>query len=130
VVGENVALVSRLLSAWNSDEEIDLADFYDPEVEFIPLRAATEGEYRGLAGIEAFIRDTEEVFEDFKFDSHYEDLGERVLAWGTIHVRARESGLETDIPMGGLFEFSNGKIVRWEDFGSREKALEAARRAD
>jgi hypothetical protein len=25
-----------------------------------------------------------------------------------------------------LFEFRDGKIVRWEDFGSREKALEAA----
>jgi hypothetical protein len=34
--------------------------------------------------------------------------------------------LETDIETGGLFDFRDGKIVRWEDFGSKEKALEAA----
>jgi hypothetical protein len=43
-----------------------------------------------------------------------------------IHVRARGSGIETDIPTGGIFDFRDGKIVRWEDFGSKEKALRAA----
>lgn len=27
--------------------------------------------------------------------------------------------------MGGGIEFREGKIVRWEDFGSKEKALDA-----
>jgi limonene-1,2-epoxide hydrolase len=53
------------------------------------------------------------------------DLGERVLAWGTIHVRARGSGIETNIETGGVFEFRDGKIMRWEDFGSKDAALEA-----
>jgi limonene-1,2-epoxide hydrolase len=71
------------------------------------------------------VADTLEVFE--KFESHYEyvDLGERVLAWGHIHVRARGSGIETDIEVGGVYEFRDGKVVRWEDFGSKDKALEA-----
>jgi ketosteroid isomerase-like protein len=99
--------------------------YYHPDVEYVPLRSATEGEYRGIAGIERFIADTEEVFE--KFEPHFEflDLGERVLAWGVIRVRARGSGIETDIATGGVFEFRDGKIVRWEDFGSKEKALKA-----
>jgi len=41
-------------------------------------------------------------------------------------LRAKGSGIETDIPVGGVFEFRDGKIVRWEDFGSKEKALDAA----
>lgn len=49
-----------------------------------------------------------------------------MLAFGTIHVRAKGSGVETDIQTGGLFEFRDGRIVRWEDFGSKSKALEAA----
>jgi hypothetical protein len=61
-----------------------------------------------------------------QFRTEFEDLGDQVLVWGTIHVRAKGSGLETDIPMGGLYEFREGKIVRCEDFGSKEKALEAA----
>ena len=47
------------------------------------------------------------------------------MAWGVIHVRARGSGIETDIATGGIFEFRDGKIVRWEDFGSKDKAIEA-----
>jgi len=49
---------------------------------------------------------------------------------GTIHVRARGSGIETDIETGGLFEFRDGKVIRWEDFGSKDKALEAVRLRD
>ena len=48
-----------------------------------------------------------------------------MLAWGSIHVRARGSGIETSIETGGLYEFRDGKIVRWEDFGSKDEALEA-----
>jgi limonene-1,2-epoxide hydrolase len=84
-----------------------------------------EGGYRGLAGFESFIADTLEVFEKFEMRCEFADLGERVLAWGHIHVRARGSGIETDIESGGIFEFRDGKIVRWEDFGSKDKALEA-----
>ena len=94
--------------------------------EFVPLRAATEGGYHGLSGIDRFIEDTREVFDKFEMHYQYEDLGNQVLAWGTIHVRATGSGVETDIATGGLCEFKEGKIIRWEDFGSRERALEAA----
>ena len=62
----------------------------------------------------------------FEPSFEYADLDDRVLAWGSIHVRARGSGIETDVETGGLFEFRDGKIVRWEDFGSKQKALEAA----
>jgi limonene-1,2-epoxide hydrolase len=124
---ENVELVRRLNDGVNRGEmsEIEPHSFFHPDVEFLPLRAATEGAYRGIAGIERFVADTEEIFENF--EPHYEflDLGERVLAWGTIHVRARQSGIDTDIPVGGVFEFREGKIVRWQDFGSKEKALKA-----
>jgi len=40
-------------------------------------------------------------------------------------MRAKGSGIETDIPFGGVFEFRDGKIVRWEDFGSKDRALDA-----
>jgi hypothetical protein len=105
VASANVELVSSFQAAWNRGEAIRLEDFCHPDVEFLPLRAATEGAFRGLAGLERFIADT--------------------LAWGVLHVRARASGIETDIESGGLFEFRDGKVVRWEDFGSKEEALAA-----
>ena len=123
---ENAALVREAQDAWNRRETDVRADVWHSDVEFLPLRSATEGGYHGLSGIEAFVTDTLAVFEKFEMNYEYIDLGDRVLAWGSIHLRARGSGLETDIETGGLFDFRDGKIVRWEDFGSKEKALEAA----
>jgi limonene-1,2-epoxide hydrolase len=31
-----------------------------------------------------------------------------------------------DIPTGGVFELRQGRIVRWQDSGSKERALAAA----
>jgi ketosteroid isomerase-like protein len=125
---QNLELARRVFDDWKLGEvdEIEVRSVYHPDVEFLPLRAATEGAYHGIAGLERFITDTEQIFEKFDFHYHLLDLGERVLAWGKIHVRAKGSGIETDIPFGGVFDFRDGKIVRWEDFGSKEKALEAA----
>ena len=124
---ENVQLVLRLNDAVTRGEvnEMEIRSFFHPDVEFLPRRSETEGAFHGLAGVEKYLADTEAIFE--KFEPHYEflDLGERVVAWGTIHVRARQSGIETDISMGGVFEFRDGKIARFEDFGSKEIALKA-----
>ena len=123
---QNVELLRSAHDDWNRGDTSVRPDTFHPDVEFLPLRAATEGAYRGLSGIETFVEDTLEVFEKFEMHYEYADLGERVLAWGRIHVRARASGLETDIETGGLVEFRDGRIVRWEDFGSKENALKAA----
>jgi ketosteroid isomerase-like protein len=127
---QNVELVRRLNDAVTRGEvnEMEIRSFFHPDVEFLPRRSATEGAFHGLAGMEKYHADTEAIFE--KFEPHYEflDLGERVVAWGTIHVRARQSGIDTDISMGGVFEFRDGKIVRFEDFGSKEIALKAVGR--
>jgi ketosteroid isomerase-like protein len=127
----NLDVVRRLFDDWLVGEisEANFHSAFHPDVEFLPLRSATEGAYRGIAGIERFVADTEEIFDKFEFHYDLLDLGERVLAWGKIQLRARGSGIETDIPMGGVFEFRDGKIVRWEDFGSKDKALEAVGRA-
>jgi limonene-1,2-epoxide hydrolase len=122
---ENVELVRSLQEDFNRGDTTSFADKFHPDLEFLPLRAATEGAYRGRAGIERFIADTLEVFDKFKLHYEFADLGERVLAWGSIHVRARGSGIETDIETAGVFDFLDGMIVRWEDFGSKDRALEA-----
>jgi ketosteroid isomerase-like protein len=122
---ENVEVVRRLLDARDRDDLPAALECLDPAVEFIPLRAATEGIYRGHAGVEQFVTDTAENFESFQ--PHYQlvDLGDQVLAYGTIHLRGKGGGVEMDIPSGGIFDVCDGKVVRWQDFGSKERALEA-----
>ena len=124
---ENLALLRRIEEVELSQmSEMEIRLSFHPDVEFLPLRAATEGAYHGIAGIERFIADNEAVFE--KFEPHYEflDLDERVLVWGTIRVKARQSGIDTDIPVGAVIEFRDGKIVRWQAFNSKDEALKAA----
>jgi ketosteroid isomerase-like protein len=122
---ENVEVVWRLLEARKRDDLPAALACLDPDLEWIPLRAATEGAYRGHQGFEKFIADTDENFETFEPHFELREVGERVLAWGTISVRGKGSGIEMDVPIGGVFDFRNGKIARWQDFGSKEKALEA-----
>jgi ketosteroid isomerase-like protein len=122
---ENVQTVRRLLDAWAREDLPGALACLDPEVDWVPLRAATEGVYHGHEGVERFVADTSETFETF--DPHFEllDLGEQVLAWGTISVRGSGSGVEMEVPVGGIFDFRGGRIARWQDFGSKEKALKA-----
>jgi hypothetical protein len=105
--------------------DMEIRSFFHPDVEFLPLRAATEGAYHGIAGIERFIADNEAVFEKFEPKQEFLDLDERVLTWGTIRVKAKQSGIDTDIPVGGVVEFRDGKIVRWQAFDSKDEALKA-----
>ena len=132
MVRENLEVVMQLSEAMgrlmDSPEDLSAAlALVDSEVEWIPLRAATEGAYRGHAGLRRFVEDTLENFEEFEPHFEYREVsGGRVLAWGTIYARGRGSGVEIRVPFGGLFEVRDGKVTRWEDFGSRERALDVA----
>jgi hypothetical protein len=119
---QKIELMRRVLREWNRGER-DLRWAFHPDVVFLPLRAAMEGAYIGIAGTERFTAETEEMFDKFEMHCELLGVGEQVIVWGKVHVRARQSGIETDIPMGGPIEFRDGKIVRWEDLGSKAKAL-------
>jgi hypothetical protein len=115
--------------------EVDPATTADPdqprevgllEVVRQHLDAATEGAYHGHEGWEQFVADTRESFDAFEPRFELRDLGEQVLAWGMIRVSGKGSGIDMEFPVGGIFDCSGGKITRWQDFGSKEKALEAA----
>ena len=129
-VQQNLDFVASVVDRWNSGEWF-IPGAYDPELVWLPHRSVTEGAYRGIDGIQRFAEDTREHFERFELGYELLDLGEeRLLAWGTVHFRARHSGIESEIPFGGLVTLRGGKILRWEDFGSKAAALEAAERGE
>jgi hypothetical protein len=90
-----------------------------------PAPGRNRGGLPGAPRVREVHPDTDENFETFEPHFELREVGERVLAWGTISVRGKGSGIEMDVPIGGVFDFRNGKIARWQDFGSKEKALEA-----
>jgi ketosteroid isomerase-like protein len=116
------------MAAFNAGDVDAVLQQTDPEMVWEPLRASMQGAYIGRDGMRAFMADNVESFEKFRvLVEETRDLGDgRVLVFGTIHILARGSGIETDVPMAGIAEFRDGLGTRWKDYGERAKALEAA----
>ena len=98
-----------------------------PDAVIEALRTATEGAFLGHAGVRRFFADTTETFELFEPNySDIRDLGDRVLAIGSIRVRGRGSGVEAEIPTAAIAEYRDGLLWRYKDYGDADAALEAA----
>jgi ketosteroid isomerase-like protein len=98
------------------------------ECVFEPLRSQTEGAFVGHEGMRRFLADTAQTFEMFKATyPELRDLGdERLLAIGTIRMRGRESGVETDVLSAAIVEFRDGRMLSYKDHARRELALQVA----
>ena len=125
---EHLEAARRFIDAVNRGDHAGAVRLVHEEVVFEPLRTATEGAFTGPEGIAKFLADTAEMFEVFRVDPI--DLRElpdgRVLGIGSIRVRGRGSGLETDIPTAAIAEYRDGLLWRFKDYGKVEEALEAA----
>jgi uncharacterized protein len=125
--GANVQAFHRLVEAANAEDLDRVLAHIAEDVEWIAARSAVQGTYHGHAGIQEFFTDNQQSFELFRTKvDEIRDLGDRVLVIGKVHVRGKGSGVETDVPMAGIATYRNGKLIRWEDFRERERALEAA----
>jgi ketosteroid isomerase-like protein len=99
----------------------------DPDIEFIPRRATVQGIYRGHDGMRKFIAENAESFDLYQVSyQEVRDLGDRLVAFGTVRARGRESGVEMTTPTAMVATFRDGKMVRAEDFSERSEALKAA----
>jgi hypothetical protein len=86
-----------------------------------------QGHYIGLDGVRAFVSDFTEHFESVHVDCpDVRDLGDRVLALGTIHATGKGSGVEAEFTLAVLARYKDGLVTDYIDFGDREQALEAA----
>lgn len=124
---ENVEAFRRTAEAIKRGDAEAVVALSHPEMVFEPRRTATEGAFVGHDGAREFMADTAETFEVFVPDyTDVRDLGDRVLAIGSIRVRGRGSGVETDIPSAAIVEFRDGLAWRFKDYGEARLALEAA----
>ena len=106
--------------------ELDIEAMTHPEVVFEPLRSLTEGAFVGHEGMRRFVDDTADMFELFTATyPDIRDLGDIVLAIGSIRMRAKVSGVETDVPSAVVAEFRDGLVWRFKDYGDKRSALHA-----
>jgi ketosteroid isomerase-like protein len=125
---DNTELFRRGAEIFSRGDVEAALELVDEEVEFYALRSATEGVYRGHDGIRAFLADTRESFD--VFNGTYDDVrdlgGGRVVALGSIRIRGRESGVDTEVPSAIVATFQDGRMTAFRDYGDRDAALSAA----
>jgi ketosteroid isomerase-like protein len=115
-----------LIEAFNARDVPRMFAGLDPEVEWQPQQAALQGDFQGHDGVMKWLADLAQVYED----GHLEiidtrDLGERVLALGTLHFVGKGSGIETGVPVAIVADFREGLMTRLKDYGDRREALAA-----
>jgi ketosteroid isomerase-like protein len=126
---ENVQLVESLMAAVGSRDIDALAELTTSDFEWFPVFAARVGGdvYRGREGIEAFLGEVDETWEEFRpLPEEYRDLGDRVLALGRLRTRGRASGAPGDSPWGGVYDLRDGRVSRIRTFLDHGEALRAA----
>ena len=126
---ENLELVRRLFEAWNRGDFGDLAEFFDPEVEFNPglLPPGEETRYIGRDGVNAWIRNLNDawVVVTAEPEERTEVGSDRILTIDRWHFQGRDS-IEIEEELPTLLAFRNGLIVRVDGFTDKAEALEAA----
>jgi len=125
---ENVEITLSAVDAWNRGDREALMALWDEEAEFFPLRAQLEGKsYRGHDGLERFLGEMAEEWEDVRFEiDEARDAGEQVVGIGRFRARGRASGVDINVPLGALTRVRHGKIVYGRFFSEPADALEAA----
>ena len=124
---ENVDRFRAGVEAYNrGDIERWLEDFHaDAVVE--PQIAALEGDYSGLDDLRRLFADIAGSWEVFEFHfTDVRDLGDRVLALGTLRTIGRGSGVEQEISVAFLVTYRDGLCTHLKDYGEWSQALEAA----
>ena len=125
---KNMELARRMIEWFNApDAEAAQAHSTD-DVEIVPLRAAIEDTvYRGPEAFADFGTDTEESWEEIRFDAEaLRDAGERVVAIGQLSARARVTGADVTMRLAMLLEFRGDRLSKAQTYADVDEALEAA----
>jgi ketosteroid isomerase-like protein len=128
---ENVELVRRALEAGGRRPKPDFDTvnaLYHPEHVFVAAISGVEGRsYRGAKGFRDYLREMDEVWaeREWRFERLEAIDAERVLAVGVFSGRSQLAGVPQQWPFANVVTVRDGKVVRTENYGSVESALEA-----
>jgi ketosteroid isomerase-like protein len=124
---ENVEAVYRVYEAVRSHDKDAFVREGDPDVEGVSHVMDAEGTvYRGHEGMRRFLDEIVSVFPDW----HPEvvgatDYGNTVVAEIRTKGRGAASGLAVEQTVWQVIKFRDGKVIRWDGYGSHAEALEA-----
>jgi hypothetical protein len=129
-VQDPVQIFEEAVDALNRVDREALIRLVDPNVAFVPMRAAVTGAYLGHAGLDDFLADNAEKYEYFlaEFDTLEVLPDGRLLSIGRIRVRGLGGEAETVVKTAGIASFRDGRMLSWHDYG--DEAIARAKAAE
>jgi ketosteroid isomerase-like protein len=128
-----VEIVRRSLEAFARGDLDGFLVAHDPEIEW--RTAADEPNprtYRGCDGLRSFAADISEAwadrFGDVMVFEEFIDLGDWVVVPWTARLRGRSSGIPVDVRETYAVRVEDGRIVRVDEYRTKEQAIEAVGR--
>ena len=114
-----VEIFKRCVDALNRVDRAEIQRLVDPQIVFVPMRAAVTGAYIGHDGLEDFLADNEDKYEYFigEFDVLEPLPDGRLLSIGRIRVKGKGGEDETAVKTAGIATFRNGRMLSWHDYG-------------
>ena len=127
---DKMDVAKRVIDAYN-DRDVDgfFAELATLDFEWRPAltKASEGGFYRGREGVERFVADTSENWEELQtVAEEFRDLGDGVLVLGRQVGRGKGSGAQVDAPLAAIFDFRGERIWRFRAYFDRAEGLRAA----
>jgi len=121
---ENVKVVREAWDAYSGGDYDRIAGFHDPHIVVVTLEdGAVYGNNAVLANYERW----DEAWEGA--ETSLEEVlghGDRVFVAARFHARGRASGVEVETRLYEVYTVRDGKVLRIDEFATRDEALEAA----
>jgi len=113
-------------AAFNSGAGLDWS-LIDPSIEHDQTKGLfLDGVFYGPEGVRAALEEVESDWEGLSYELvEVVQLGDRVLVLLRMRARVRDSQAELDAQVAHVWEFRDGRAVRWDVYGDHASARQA-----
>ena len=113
-------------AAFNSGAGLDWS-LIDPSIEHDQTKGLfLDGVFYGPEGVRAALEEVESDWEGLSYELvEVVQLGDRVLVLLRMRARVRDSEAELDAQVAHVWEFRDGRAVRWDVYGDHASARQA-----
>ena len=127
---ENVEVIRRGWEAWLRGDIDALVSEWDTNVvwDTSHFRNWPESAYYGIEGVRKFLAEWLEVWGEYEIE--VEEIlpspDGRVVSLFSHHGKGHQSGVPMDLEMANIATLQGGRVMRIDNYGDRDEALEAA----
>jgi ketosteroid isomerase-like protein len=127
----NVDLVQKILGAYITGDQETLRAMIPPEAEIYAVTGLINaGTYHGYEGFMQWTRQWNDAWDEVDYElGETIEIGDSfVVVPAHITARGAGSGLEINSVFGWMYQFEDGRAVRFHTYATVDDALEAATR--